>query len=129
MLLARGFGNGEYPCGSCKKPILNEDNVVSWNVFSFCSAQMVVAGMGTPLGIEFAAIDRAMEFFDVHPLDQDRVFNRVRILGELHAEILIDKQQRAMPPDQKSKVMPSVEPPPMFTKDEIGQIDREMELF
>ena len=95
-------------------PDLETRNLIPWEVFQFAASQLHVVGMGTPLGLHFSAIDRAMEFFHVHPLERDTVFNRVRRLGEEYAKLLVRRQEESVPVDKRPK-RPDMAPPSMRT--------------
>lgn len=101
-------------------PTLDEDNVQAWEVFAICSSQMRVVGMGTPLGLEFAAIDRAMQIVGVHPLDRTHVFEKVRRLGEAYARQINDKAEADRNKREGKKTTKAqVQIPPMYTVEEM----------
>lgn len=95
-------------------PELEPRNELAWQVFNFCQSQMVVAGMGTPLGIAFDAIDRAMHWFRVPRRERRRVFDQVRQLGEMWGRMIAAEQRAALPKEQQ-KVEPGPDLPPMLT--------------
>lgn len=73
---------------------------------------MIVVGMGTPLGLEFAAIDRSIEHHEIHPLERREVFEKVRRVGEAYANHL-NKRSEARTAGKKKETKSSFEPPPM----------------
>lgn len=85
--------HGDPPCFSCKMPDLMVANFFAWKVFATCSSQMRVVGMGTPMGIEFPAIDRAMDLVGIPDEDRDETFEKVRMVGEAYAEHVRRRQE------------------------------------
>lgn len=96
-------------------PHLDPDNEVIWRIFDFAKSQLVVAGMGSVLGIQFSAIDRGIKHYDVPRWDRRRVFDGVRTLGEIWSRMLSDKQQAMLPADQR-RTTAQPDMPPLRTK-------------
>lgn len=108
-------------------PALEPRNELAWKAFRFCQSQLVVAGMGSLLGIQFPAIDRALEHFGLRnrrAREYRRVFDQVRVLGELWAEIQSARTIKLMPVEQRPKAVPK-EPPPLFKPGERLRLDIE----
>lgn len=100
-------------------PELEPDNALAWRVFAVASSQMRVVGMGTPLGLEFAAIDRAMDVVGIPDPDRPFVFERVRLAGQAYAKQIRDSQEshnreRAVRNKQTVETRAGHEFPPMY---------------
>jgi len=49
---------GQYtPCPGCDKPILWPANIEAWEIYALASSQIVTAGMGDAIAINFSALD------------------------------------------------------------------------
>lgn len=97
-------------------PELWPQNAKAWEVFAVASSQMRVVGMGTPLGLEFDAIDRAMDAVGVHPDDQGWMWHRVRRVGEEYANFLRKRQEAEHAAKDKNRktTKSSAQPPQMI---------------
>lgn len=99
-----GLDEDGIPCFKCKMPELWEENLLSWKVFTVAASQMRVVAMGTPLGLEFSAIDRACEYVGVPDTERRTVWNRVRRAGEAYAaQIRKAQDQKRRQEELKSK--------------------------
>ena len=114
-----GLDEDGIPCFRCKMPDLWEENLLPWKVFTIAASQMRVVAMGTPLGLEFSAIDRACEFVGIPATEWQTVWNRVRRAGEAYAAQIRkvqDQKQRQEAAKSKRPVSTKGGPdlPPMY---------------
>lgn len=115
------MGEDQEPCFWCKMPDLHEDNAFAWKAFAIACSQLRVVGMGTAVGFEFSAIDRAMESVGVHPVEWDRVWHRVRRAGEAYAKSIRDREaqkerMRSAAKGTRLETKSAPDAPPMHTK-------------
>ena len=58
------------PCAKCPKPFgLQAENLVTWKVFELMSTQLRVGGMGSIMGIDFAAFPVVCDAMEI-PIDE-----------------------------------------------------------
>jgi len=100
-------------------PRLLVANETAWRVFALCSSQMRVVGMGTPLGLEFSAIETALQRAGVNPVEEQETFFKVHELGLAYARHLRIKEEARQAADAKKNGQRTTrvqrQPPPMFT--------------
>ena len=67
----------EAPCERCQKEVLPA-NQEAFRVFGIVQTQVVTAGMGEPVGLDFNAVNFVMELYEVR--DRLRVFEKVNAI-------------------------------------------------
>lgn len=99
-------------------PELLPENYLAWQVFTVCSSQMLVVGLGSPLGLRFEAIEIAIDHVGVHPDERRGIFEKVRLLGEAYAEQINARIEAERPKDKNSAPKRGADLPPMFNTSE-----------
>lgn len=99
-------------------PVLAPENYLAWQVFSVCSSQMLVVGLGAPLGLRFEAILTAMDHVGVHPDERREIFEKVRLVGEAYAEQINARMEAERPKGKGEKSKQGWNVPPFYTNDE-----------
>ena len=113
---------GNPPCFRCKMPTLAPGNELAWRVFSVCSSQMLVVGLGAPLGLRFEAINIAMDHVGVHPDERREVFEKVRLVGEAYAEQINDRMEAERPKGKGDKPKLGWTVPPFYNNEEWAKL-------
>lgn len=86
------YGNPT-PCKGCRPESLPE-TLPYLQLYTFCSDQYIVGGGGA-IGLNFLAVDRAMDYFDIDQEERIDFYEHVRLI----ASVVLDRQYK----DQESK--------------------------
>lgn len=72
----------EAPCDTCR-PAVNPHNQDAWRIFQIVQTQVVTAGMGDVIGVDFNALNFVMELYDID--NRRECFEKVNVLfNEFH---------------------------------------------
>jgi len=66
------------PCDTCR-PVIHPDNVEAIEIYGVVRNQLRVSGMGTPIDLDFAAVEFIMDLYEVE--DKKECFEKVHRLA------------------------------------------------
>lgn len=70
-------------CADCPAVELMPGNIVAWEVYARCWNQVIVAGLGTVLGINISAIYQVMASMDVPKEQHTDVLDKVNLVHSI----------------------------------------------
>ena len=69
-------------------------------LYDFCSDQYIV-GAGGAIALNFIAVDRAMDYFEIDLDEREEFYNRVRLINSIKLDLQYKEQEAKRKADTK----------------------------
>ena len=92
------------PDGECfvGKPILWYSNHIAMEIFNKIQNQLIIAGMGEPIGLNQQAIINIMDIYDIRDIEERRVlFDKILTIDNIRMAKLLEKKKSKNTKDKK----------------------------